>query len=67
MNQFKRKIIQRFVFAIYILIIFDLLYGIYCVLFTERVFSDTKIIALYIIAILTFCGYLIELIQKEKL
>lgn len=64
---FTRKLIPRLQFALYILIIFDLLYGIYCVLFTERVFSDTKMIALHIIAILTFGGYLIELIQKEKL
>ena len=64
---FNRKLIPRLRFALYILIIFDLLYGIYCVLFTERVFSDTKIIALYIIAILTFSGYLIELTKKEKL
>lgn len=64
---FKRKLIPRLRFALYVLIIFYCVYGIYCVLFTEITFSDTTIISLYIIAILTFGGYLIELIKKEKL
>ena len=53
MNQFKRKIIQRFIFAVYILIIFYSVFEIYNIIFDyydflERIINYRQ---LYFIAI----------------
>ena len=75
MNQFKRKIIQRFAFAFYILIILFYIYEIYNVvfkfdLFIERLvkfkFNKLYFASIFTLVILNVIEAIITLTTKEK-
>ena len=75
MNQFKRKIIQRFAFALYILIILFYIYEIYNVvfkfdLFIERLvkfkFNKLYLASIFTLVILNVIEAIITLTTKEK-
>ena len=70
---FKRKIIQRFVFAMYILVIFYSLFEIYNIIFDyytflERIINYHKIyfIAIQVLVIITVVDLIILMVEKTK-
>lgn len=73
MNQFKRKIIQRFAFAIYILIIFYSVFEIYNIIFDyygylEMIMNYDRLyfIAIQVLIILNVIDFLEYLMKKIK-
>ena len=75
MNQFKRKIVQRFAFAFYMLIILYCIYDIYNVvfkydLFIERLvefkFNKLYFASIFILIILNVIDAILDLTTKEN-
>ena len=71
---FKRKLLQRLAFALYILIIFYSVFEIYNIIFDyygylERIMNYNKLyfIGVHILIIMVVVEELISLIKKEKL
>ena len=70
---FKRKIIQRFVFAMYILVIFYSIFEVYNIIFDyytflERIINYHKIyfIAIQVLVIITVVDLIILMVEKTK-
>ena len=70
---FKRKILQRFIFAVYILLIFYSLFEIYNIIFDyygflERIIYYHKIyfVGIQVLIIMVLAEELLELIKKKK-
>ena len=73
MNQFKRKIIQRFIFAVYILIIFYSVFEIYNIIFDyydflERIINYHQLyfITIQVLVILNVIDLLGITIEKKE-